>query len=426
MSAGAASEDITPRWPVRVTFRDRPPVTNVYHPISVKALAISDGRTPVVIVTADVCNFCQTIAERIYTRVAGLGLAPRQIVLNASHTHSGPAICPILDVVEPNQLDQPYQDFFVERVVSAVETALRNLRPAELLIGEATCDVCINKRLDGRMEPNPSGPMDHRVRILSVRGRKSRALRAVLFAYGCHPSDINDDSFGADFFGFARSDLEREYPSTVFLSAQGTGGDTRVDHRDASGLKFLWGNLSTIEFTRTAGARLAESVRKAMAARLEPVGGRINSAMREIQLPIENPPENPPVSTYSRDPWLPRWVKHFTELRERGAPIPNSVPYTIQSLSIGKHFGVVALDGEVFTKIGLRIEKALEPRRTFVFGYSNSMNGYIPTADEIPKGGYEIGCYYVFLAPAPFSLTVEETVVKNAVALAATKAGGDK
>lgn len=60
----------------------------------------------------------------------------------------------------------------------------------------------------------------------------------------------------------------------------------------------------------------------------------------------------------------------------------------------------------------------MKPRRTYVLGYSNSMVGYIPTADEIPVGGYEIEIYYYVLAPAPFAPAVEKVVVDGAVELA--------
>ena len=103
---------------------------------------------------------------------------------------------------------------------------------------------------------------------------------------------------------------------------------------------------------------------------------------------------------------------------DQGKDFLRSLPYTVQAVSIGEDFVIIALDGEVFTRNGRQVEKALSPRRTYVLGYSNSVAGYIPTADEIPVGGYEIEVYYWWLVPAPFAPEVENAVVNGAVELA--------
>jgi neutral ceramidase len=418
--AGTASEDITPEWPVRKAFVNRPPIHKVYQRIEAKALALSDRENSVVVVTADIRYFCPEISQEIHKRVARLRLKPHQVVLNASHSHSGPALCPVLDVLEESQIDRRYQELFISRVVRAIESSLRDLRPARLGTGEAECDVCINKRIEGRMEPNPMGPIDRRVRLLTVRDARTDVLRAVLFLYGCHPSDLNDDAFGADFFGFAREELERNHPGVLWSSAQGTAGDTRVDHRDVSGKRFFWGDLNTIAETRSYGKRLAQSVERALRNPSTQIRGPVGSAMRQVELPLGNPAsrEESVQAASSDDVWKARWGRHLLSLYDRQAPIPKFVPYTVQAVQIGPDFRLVALDGEVFTHIGRQIEDQLRPRRAFVFGYSNTSAGYIPTADEISKGGYEIEIFYWWLSPGPFASSVEKAVVSAAVTLA--------
>ncbi len=420
MQAGAAVEDVTPTWGVRKAFVNRPPIKASYYPVQVMALAIANRAARVVIVTADIGYFCREITEQIHARARRFGLTPGQIVLNASHSHSGPAICPVLDVLEADQIDRRYQQFFIHSTVRAIQRALAGLRPARLATSEAACDVCINRRLNGKMEPNPSGPRDRRLRLLTVRDSDAAEPRAILFLFGCHPSDVNDDSFGADFFGFVRAAGEARHPGTIVLSAQGTGGDVRLDHRDAGGQRFLWGNLATLDFTKRAGERVAQSLEEALESHSTPVEGRIRSSTRQIELPLASPPSREEVSQAigSSDLWKARWARSVMNLYDRSAKIPRTVPYTIQAVSIGSSFEIVALDGEAFTGLGAQIERRLSPRRTFVLGYSNTSAGYIPTADEIPKGGYEIGVYYWWLTPAPFAPELERTLVESAVELA--------
>jgi hypothetical protein len=420
MKAGVAAEDITPRWAVRKSSVDRPPITAVYHPIKAKALAISDGKTTIVIVTADVTYFCRETTGQIHERITRLGFAPHQVILNASHSHSAPAICSLLDVPDENLIDVRYQSFFVERVVQAIEGALANLHPAFLSTAEFHCEVCINKRLGSQMKPNPEGPIDRRVRLLRINDAKTGSLDGVLFLYGCHPSDINDDAFGGDFFGFAQEEIEQHYPGVIALSAQGTGGDVRVDHRDESRKQFFWGNLKTLEVNRSYGRSLSASVLRALRQPATPVEGRIRSASRELALPLQEPVSRETAlrSAEGEDVWKARWGRHLLSLYDRHVPLPRSIPYLVQVIHIGNQFSLVALDGEVFTQIGQQIEQALKPRRTLVLGYSNAAAGYIPTAKDISKGGYEIEVFYWWFVPAPFAPDVERVVVSETVDLA--------
>jgi hypothetical protein len=337
-------------------------------------------------------------------------------------------------VLDRGQFDFRYQDFFVAKVVRAIERSLQDLRPSLLGTAEAQCDVCINKRLEGRMEPNPAGPMDRRVRLLQVTDAGTGALRSILFLYGCHPSDVGDDAFGADFLGFARQELERRQSGIITLSAQGTGGDTRVDHRDASGKRFSFGNkVADLAVTRSFGRRLADSVEEALKRPAKLIEGRLRSSMQVIELPLGAPASIEDArmaagfvgpakgvsetSEERENVFKTRWGRHLLSLYERRIPISSSVPYTVQVAQIGSDFVLVALDGEVFTGIGRQIEARLQPRRAFVLGYSNTSAGYIPTADEIVKGGYEIEIYYWWLAPGPFAPQVEKTVVDAAVSM---------
>lgn len=423
LTAGVATSDVTPPWPVRKAFIDGAPFVRSYQRVEVKALALRDGDEKIVIVVADIGYFQAPITRRIRAAVAGLGLEPRQLVLNATHNHSGPALCYPLDVVREADVDPRYVGFFVAETASAIRRALASASPARLALAQAECDVAINKRLHGQMMPNPQGPADRRVRLLKVL-RPTGELRAALFLYGCHPSDMNDSAFGSDFFGYAREELEYRNPGVVFLSAQGTGGDTRCDHRLPNHTEFLWGTLSTLPETRALGVRLADSVTKALQAPAEEIGGPLRSSLQEIQLPLGAPEPKEQVAKLVREAgpgdlvWRQRWADVMYGRYDQKLPFDRSVPYTIQAVAIGAHFRLLALDGEVFTGIGRAIEARLGSQNTYVLGYSNTAAGYIPTAEEIPRGGAEIGYYFWWNHHAPFSTATEPTLVEAAVRLA--------
>src|SRR5262245_55110165 len=93
--AGSAAIDITPDGPVWMAgygSRNKPS-EGVAQRLYAKALAIDDntnGRT--VIVTMDLIGVPREVRDGVERRLhKQYGLSPESILLNASHTHSGPA-----------------------------------------------------------------------------------------------------------------------------------------------------------------------------------------------------------------------------------------------------------------------------------------------------------------------------------------------
>lgn len=198
---GLAVEDITPPWPTYEESFDVL-VNEHYRKLEAKAMAISDHSGPVVIVTADICDFCSEISEQIYDQVKSLGFEPQQVILNSSHIHSAPATCDV-DVLDVKEHPiAKYQTFLVEKIVSIIKRASQEMKPAALSISQATCDICVNRDgpphpAAGNIIPNPYGRIDRRVRMLQVRDPNTGQLRAAMALFGCHPSDVGAGSYGA-------------------------------------------------------------------------------------------------------------------------------------------------------------------------------------------------------------------------------------
>jgi hypothetical protein len=73
------------------------------------------------------------------------------------------------------------------------------------------------------------------------------------------------------------------------------------------------------------------------------------------------------------------------ELRDRGgAPIPAE----IQVLAVGP-VAFVAVPGELFTELGLDIQKRSPFAHTFIVELANDSIGYIPTREAYAQGSYE-------------------------------------
>ena len=75
---------------------------------------------------------------------------------------------------------------------------------------------------------------------------------------------------------------------------------------------------------------------------------------------------------------------------------------------------IVALDGEVFTRYGLHLDRLHANGPLITLGYSNGVVAYVPTARALAEGGYEPTAFRYFLIPGPFPNDVEQRVLTAA------------
>src|SRR5829696_7175581 len=139
--AGFAVANITPETPVPMAgYAARThPSEGVVSDLHAKVLVLVDSNGQrAVWITTDLIGLRASvtgpICERIMQRT---GLARRQLLFNSSHTHTGPAIAES-DVAsyglsaESAARMRAYRELLQERIVSAVEQALKRLEPVEL------------------------------------------------------------------------------------------------------------------------------------------------------------------------------------------------------------------------------------------------------------------------------------------------------
>jgi neutral ceramidase len=195
--AGAARTDITP--PVGGLLQSGAlgvRSQGVLDRLFATAVVLDDGATRLVLVGCDVMDFEAPLAARVRRAVeARTGIPGGHVLLNASHTHSGPAVylseSPDSPFLTP--ADREYVDWLVKRVVDTVAQALAVGRPATLRLGSAEGAFAANRRgvnPDGSVGPSHTGAVDHRVRVLCFDDSDGVSL-AILFSYACHPTGFD-------------------------------------------------------------------------------------------------------------------------------------------------------------------------------------------------------------------------------------------
>lgn len=373
--AGVASAVITPKRPLQMAGYGgrKEPAEGTEQDLFAKALAIEDseGRR-VVIITMDLIGVLDRLREDVAERVEErYKLPPNALVMNASHTHCGPAY--------GRDDAKDYFDRLADTLVELVGQALGRLEPASLCYSYARCGFAMNRRTPTdsgyKNHPNPDGPVDHTVPVLRVDDADGE-LRAVVFGYACHNTTMGFLKWLGDYAGYAQECFEKDHAGVTAMFMMGCGADQNPYPR------------SQLEYAQKHGRCLATAVEAALEVgqktlrHQRPLHGPLRSAIQTVDLEFDE------------------------------ADRPN-FPYPVQVVRFGNDLCIIALGNEVVIDYSLRLKRELaEPDgpAIWVAGFSNVYSGYIPSRRVLLEGGYEA-------RSRPWKPTLEELIVGKVHAL---------
>lgn len=421
--AGIARATITPAepmWMAGYAARTKPSEGKV-HDLHAKALALQDADgARLIIVTVDLIGIDRGIRKWVEKEVKRrFRLGPESLLINASHTHSGPVLRQTrysiygdsLYGLTPEQVEQCriYSERLQGQIADLVGAALENLAPARLAYTHARAGFAMNRRLNPgqgyRISANPDGPVDHDVPVLRVGGPDG-ALRALVFGYACHCTTLSFYQFCGDYAGFAQEYLEQAHPGTTALFVAGCGADQNPYPRHGDG---------ALEFCRQHGRALANAVEAALLGPPRPVGGPLRTAWEEITLEFAEPPSREALEQQakSKDKYDRAHAEFLLQELDRNGAITTTYPYPVQMIRFGDTVTMVALAGEVVVDYSLRFKRELAGPAVWVAGYSNDVFGYVPSLRVLKEGGYEGGGAMRYTPlPGPFAPSVEQRIVK--------------
>ncbi|HWQ57014.1 MAG TPA: neutral/alkaline non-lysosomal ceramidase N-terminal domain-containing protein [Bryobacteraceae bacterium] len=417
--AGVARVDVTPTesiWMAGFAARKKPS-EGVRTKLWVKALALEDETgAKTVIVGSDLIGFRRDLADRIAQRCQKqFGVARARLLLNSSHTHSGPVFgAPSYYIaLEPAQAEvvRRYTDGLVEKVVAVVGQSLGKLEPATLEFRYGLAGFAVNRRRDRQGMRALPAPVDHDVPVLAVRGA-SGELRAVMFGYACHNTTLGDYQINGDYAGYAQAAIESVYPGATAVFIEGCGADSNPLPRYHGTNPAL--TRYSVELAQMYGKILAAAVDLTLHEKMRPVTGPLNAALEPVDIPFQNPSREALDARAKGTDTLDRArAQRMLQLIEREGKLPPTYPYAVQVLQFGRGLKLIALAGEVVVDYALRLKAQHGWEDTWVAGYSNDVFGYIPSLRVLKEGGYEtqggVG--------GQFGAASEETIVEKVAAL---------
>ena len=425
---GVATAKITPdgpAWMAGYASRTKPS-EGVAQDIFAKALSIRDaGGGRAVIVTADLIGIPLPLRQYVeHEGARRFGLRPAEILLNASHTHSGPEVRTerLASVYNFSRNATPDQANVVTRyasrlrevIVDLIGAALTDSRSARLEVTHARAGFAMNRRRpekDGRFtnNPNPDGPVDHEVPVLKVTGADGK-LRALMFGYACHNTTLGTYQISGDYAGWAQEFLARSYPGTTALFLMGCGGDQNPYPRRA-----MVPDQPVEELVKHHGRALANAVSTALQAVPRSVRGPLRGAYDQALLAYAPLPaaELRKYLTARQSEDVRERARTLLRVAGRAEALP-PLPCPVQVLQFGRDLTLVAIGGEVVIDYALRIKAELRGHAyVWVAGYSNNLFGYLGSRRVIEEGGYEGGSANtrILVHPGRFTPAAEASVM---------------
>ena len=398
----------------------------VHDDLYARALYLAQEKTEVLIMGFDILFFSRDESDRFKGAIGGrLGLAPSHILLNTSHTHTGPKV----GNWYYTPADPLYLNELEKRIVEAAVEAKKHAVAAALRAGENRTSVPLSRRLlDGQgtlqFAPNPAGAKYDFLPLALFEARDGSPV-CLLFSVSCHPSTIKGDEradqVSADFPGAASSELDSLLGKPCALFLQGAGGDAKASVI-GQGLK-EW-RAGTWEDLAEVGRTIASEFEAARAAGLKELPPALWAGLVEMDLPLGPAPGREELirvieGVKSLGPEAPSgdkarglWAEEQLSLIDRGFGLAAAAPVLVQGISLGPGLRLVAVEGELTADLGHLIRDYYGGGLTFPLGYSNGARMYLPSSRMIDEGGYEVESYWEYRQPAPLVKGVEAHYVR--------------
>lgn len=415
--AGAASEDITPTQPVRLSgYGNRTKEhEGVEMPLHAKALALTwDQESPVVMLTVDNCGVPAAMRSEVLTRIgkAGWKLEDARFSLHSSHTHCAPMLPGVLPFLFGQELSpeeqshvEGYAQELTTKLTEVVIHALNDQQPAKVDWSVGRVGFAMNRRRKTETgyanSPNFGGVTDHSLPVLRVTDLDGK-LRAIYTSYACHCTTLSINKTHPDWAGCAQKELELRFPGIVAMTAIGCGADQNPYPR------------SDLIHAVDHGVQLAKEAVRLINLPMKPVLGPVTCANKEVQLPYDTLPDVPTwrQRTLDKNKWTVMHAKFFVGQAEQ-KKLPPALSYTVQVWAFADSLLTINLPGEVVVDYGLRFKKENDPERTWVNAYTNDVPCYIPSQRVWEEGGYEAaGAMTYYGRPNRFATGIEDIIAR--------------
>jgi hypothetical protein len=355
--AGIAVRVVTPNplLPVSGGTGGSKPATRKIGELTVRALALENGKTRLALVNADFLGFPGILCDRVRARVHSV--PAKNILIGSSHTHSAPDMYGFRNEDGLTGADLGYINSVVVQMAEAIEEAVRKLQPAVL---KSAADEA-----KGRIAYNAYAPAlyDPRMNVLQFLSADSTGQPiATLVNYASHPEVIGPDQgiLSPDFCGPLYDRIAEAGGGTALYMNGAQGGMVTADCRDP---EHPGKDIKTWSECLRIGRLMADEALRIVTPAPIQQDPNLACFATMVSFPVESP--------------LMKAILKSSSLGFKTAP-DGTVSAQVNVVNLGTA-QILTIPGEALPNIGYYLKRKMRGRQNLLFGLTNDALGYMLT-----------------------------------------------
>lgn len=361
------------------------PSTGVHDPIRAKILLLKTDDAKVAIITTDLRSITPELKTKTLAKAAGHGFDASNVMMCASHSHSGPSI--FAEKFWQIQFGK-HDPQIVEIMSEKIAKALRDVDDPKNQLSDVTVGIA-SKSLEGFTknrrweydqpareaagETPATDPVLTVIRFNKTQSNPKTRCGALFVNFPTHPTILGADNMqiSAEWPGVLQLEIESDPSLGCYLALYSNGAE---------------GDQSPITISAPDAFK-----------RMEEFGKRLASETKALAMLAKDDGEDK-IASILVEPELPEIV--FSEGAQKG---PNKMmaqaaldalprKAAIQIIRIGD-IALVGLPGEPICEVGIETRRRVESagaKHVIIIGLANDYIGYILNEKEYKHGGYEV------------------------------------
>lgn len=393
MNIGVSQIDITP--PVGIDlcgFAKRiQPSVGILDPLAARGLYLEQNSERLLWIHADLLGFeRELVLEFRQWARQRWNLEERQVLVSATHTHSGPAT---IHLQEAGKYDARYMATLYSRLQNAAEAAMSRTEPCNVVMIEGRCTLAIDRRKKATPHTDP--------RVGGIGFQRSNGeYIAVITNYAMHAVAMGPSNrmISADIPGRTAAKLTAALPGKpIALITNGACGNLNPPYENI-----------TFEQLDAWGGEVADAVIDLFKSARPIPEPRLRTVSQVVPLPLDA------LSIQEIEAYAAHIVHDEKSLAEWGDRFRNAVNTWKQDMIAAVRSGkardtrdaelfaiclgdltLLGMNAEVFSRVTDDVRQTTG-RNLYVVGYANGDMGYIPTKAAYDEGGYEVEIAHLF------------------------------
>ena len=363
---GVAEATITPDplLPISGGMGPSQPAREKRGELSARAVVMSNGETPIAIVSVDLLGFPSVLGNRAKAKISDF--PADHILIAASHTHSAPDCYAFPDGQGGHTGDLEYMQFVCDQIAKVVNQARNRLQPATLRVGTG--------EVRGRVAYNYYAPdlYDRRASVIQAIGVENQKPIVTLVNYAIHPEVLGADEgiCSPDLIGPLRDRIEAQTGGMAMFVNGAQGGMVTADNRDldrpSDATRGYWHDHRTWDECVRIGHQLADEALRIVAAQPLQSQPVIRCHTEATQFPVDSD------TMWAVVRHSPLQYPHNDD---------RSITTQINLVELGTA-RILTIPGEALPNIGFYLKRKMGAEHSLLFGLTNDAFGYILTKED--------------------------------------------